>query len=210
MTESHGGKWANLNKMLPGKQVIGVGALLLVVCGVVIGAVRLFGEQKVIAVATALSFIATALAALAAWGYLKETAEVVKATKNSATEQARVARVMEADLRFRIAPNLQFRPQGGSIASRPAEIVNIGRGVAVGATGKVTYLPTNREQILKLDNWFEPQQTVRISIGQQPDEVGFKVEMSCTDSAELNSYTFRQDGDERPTVEVKPIVASSK
>jgi hypothetical protein len=159
-------------------------------------------EARVAAFAAAMSFVATALAALAAWGYLRETADLVKATKETALEQARVTRIMEADLRSRIAPNLQFRPLGGSTADRQADVANVGRGVAVETEAKVIYIPTNRVQILKLDKWLEPNKPTTVKIGQRPDESGFMVEMQCSDSAGLNKYIFKQDLDQHKTVEV--------
>ena len=57
-------------------------ALLLVVSvvTVVIVAIRVYGDQKVIAFGTAMSFIAASGAAFAAWRYLEKTAEVVQVT----------------------------------------------------------------------------------------------------------------------------------
>ena len=181
-----------------------------VIAVAIVFAMHSLGEARVAAFAAAMSFVATALAALAAWGYLRETADLVKVTKKAALEQARVTRIMEADLRFRIAPNLQFRPQGGSTADRPADVENVGRGVAVETEAKVIYIPSNRVQILKLDKWMEPNKPTTVKIGQRPDESGFMVEMRCSDSAGLNKYIFTQDLDQHKTVEVVPLSEFAK
>jgi hypothetical protein len=191
--------------MLSSKNKLGALSIFAVTCALITGAITVFGAEKVVAFATAMSFIATTVAALAAWGYLRETAEVVKATRNSALQQARVASIMEADLRFRIAPNLRFRPLAGSIADRPVEIENVGRGVAVNTIGKVTYLGTKREQSLQLENWLEPNKPVQIRISQSPQEPGFTAKMVCTDSAGLNRYRFAHDQNGLTTAEVMPI-----
>ena len=164
--------------------------LILLIAVSAIGAILIFGDQKVIAFGTAMSFIAATGAAVAAWGYLRETAEVVQSTKASVEQQARVAETMEADLRFRIAPNLQFRSKGGLIADQSAEVENVGRGVAVETVGKITFQPTNREQTLNFDNWLEPNRPVTIKYGQVGGETGFTVELTCTDSVRLNKYSF--------------------
>jgi hypothetical protein len=183
--------------------LIGVCSVLFVSAAVIVG-IEFFGEQKVAAFGSVMSFIAAAVAATAAVGYLIETSEIVKATQHAAKQQARVASIMEADLRFRIAPNLRFRPMGGDVRDRPAEIENIGRGVAVDAVAFVTYLPTNRKQQIRLDQWMEPNKPASFHIGQMNDEPRFEVEMSCTDSVGLNTYCFRVDADGATVVVVQP------
>jgi hypothetical protein len=184
--------------------LIGVCSVIVVSVTVVV-AIRWLGEQRVIAFGSVMSFVAAAaVAAIAAVGYLMETSEIVKTTRQAAEQQARVAAIMEADLRFRIAPNLQFRLLGGPTSDEPAQIENIGRGVAVDAAGLVTYLPTKRTQRIRLDQWMEPNKPLNFRIGRMPSESGYEVEMSCTDSTGSNTYCFRLGADGAKSVVVHP------
>jgi len=177
---------------------------VIVVSTTVVAAIRWLGEQKVAAFGSVMSFVAAAVAAIAAVGYLMETSEIVKTTRQAAEQQARVAAIMEADLRFRIAPNLQFRLLGGPTSDEPAQIENIGRGVAVDATGLVKYLPTKRTQRIRLDQWMEPNKPANFRIGRAASESGYEVEMSCTDSTGSNMYCFRVAADGAKSVVVHP------
>lgn len=169
--------------------VIGLISLIVVSLGVVF-AIHRFGEQRVAAFGSVMSFIAAAVAAIAAVGYLFATSEMVAAVRVSAEEQARVARIMEADLHYRIEPHLQFRILGGSVSDMPAVVENIGRGVAKDVIGIVTYRPSQRKQELPLRGWIEPNKERRVKVGQQTAETGYSVELSCTDSVGLTRYNF--------------------
>jgi len=171
---------------------------------VVIAAIHYFGEERVGAFGSVMSFIATAIAAVAAVGYLIVTFDMIKVMKAAAEEQARVTRIMEADLRYRITPHLQFNSLGGTVDNQPGEVHNIGRGVAEEVTGVVTYVPSDRQQELQLPGWIEPNKCRNVRTHQRPNETGFSVRLSCTDSVKLNTYVFIRYPDGRIDIKSEP------
>lgn len=142
--------------------------------------------------------------AKAAAGNAEAASKNAESSRLNAEEQARVARIMEHDLRYRITPHLQFRGLSGSVSDLPAEVQNVGRGVAENVTGVVTYVPSDRQEELILPGWIEPDKVRNVRIHQRPSETGYCVKLSCTDSVELNTYTFTRDQDGRINVVREP------
>lgn len=176
-----------------------VGAALVAFAVVVAEAIRRYGANNVQAFAGVMSFVAVVVAAIATVIYVLKTADIAQATRETSREQARVARLMEFDLRFRTTPHLRYKPIGGE-ASRPAGfIVNEGIGMALDVRGKVRLIPSDREveiaSIPVLEARTDPG--VKIGFTRQSSEDAYVVTLTCTDSLELNDYCFEWDNSPR-------------
>lgn len=169
-----------------------VGAAFVVLCAVVAFAIHWFGANDVEAFAGVWSFIAVALAAVATIIYVRETSDMASAARESAKEQARVATLMEGDLRVRIAPHLRYEPLGGTNpTAQNGRVRNAGLGMAASIKG-FGIVAGNRIPLQRLSPQLEPRhdhvEEVWFSTETRPTE--YSVLLTCTDSLNLTDYSF--------------------
>ena len=166
--------------------------------------VRHFGADRVLAYTPSVSVATSIFLAMltAVYVYLtskiaeagqensKTTLEMVIATKRNSDQQARVADLMEKDLRERIAPFLDWRFEGGPSNAMVCRIINAGKGAAI------------KVEISRQDKGFEtpicgsevlaPNKEVRLLTGPDTE---FKA--TCEDSLGMAHYTWRYHYDGR-------------
>lgn len=156
----------------------------------VVTAIGHYGAANVQAFAGVMSFVAVVVAAIATVVYVMKTADIAQAASASAEQQARVADLMEKDLRFRIAPFLRYVPQAGD-TNRPSGLVlNTGRGVAVDLQASFHILPGGRKGTLEVPMLLEPEREAPVRFVRNPGEGQYAVLLRCTDSVGFNEYTF--------------------
>jgi hypothetical protein len=166
--------------------------------------VRHFGTDRVLAYTPLVSVATSIFLAMltAVYVYLtskiaeagqensKTTLEMVAATKRNSDQQARVADLMEKDLRERIAPFLEWRFEGGSGNAMVCRIINAGKGTAI------------KVEVYRQDKGFEtpipgpevlaPNKERRLTTASVTE---FRV--TCEDSIGMAHYTWRYHYDGR-------------
>ncbi len=145
----------------------------------------------------AVQAVATAALAIITWTYVKRTSDIARATRESAEQQARLARLMEKDLTFRIRPYLRFKPLGGEARNPLVSIVNDGPGIAAEIKLFARYFPKKREDEIAVENYLPSGRTAKFGLRLLDDEGDYEIEIVCTDSAKLNVYLFLWGSDEK-------------
>lgn len=151
--------------------------------------------QAIQAVAAVLSFVALIVVVIATVWYAKRTADIAQASRESANQQARVAELMEKDLRFRVAPFLKYMPLGGLAREPKGAINNEGRGTALDLKALFRFIPQGRQKVIETPRLLEASQQVPANLVRQQNEDKYVIEISCTDSAKLNHYWFQWNND---------------
>jgi hypothetical protein len=155
-------------------------------------AIRNFGQERTAVFVGVASLLALTVAAVATATYAIETRNITKATLETARQQERVAKIMEEDLRFRLAPKLTLQPCGGDSRSLKVEVRNIASGFAVGLQATVKFLTSERlAQVSVFKTCLGPQETTGVvGIQRNTDEGIAEIEITCTDSAGSADYRF--------------------
>jgi hypothetical protein len=158
-------------------------------------AIRLFGANNVQAFAGVMSLVAVIVAAGATVVYVQQTSNIANATRESAREQARVTRLMEQDLKLRIAPYLRFEPLGGPVDNPSGYVRNGGSGTAVDAKIVFRLLTSGREIAVKISYVLEPRHdhVENVQFGRNMTEGAYVAILTCTDSLKLYRYQFEWD-----------------
>jgi hypothetical protein len=176
------------------KTIVTVSAVAVMLAFFVVCAIERFGADKVQAFAGVMSFLAVVVAAYATVLYVQKTSEIVCATRSSAEQQARVAKLMEQDLRLRIAPHLRYEPLAGHANVPEAHIRNAGSGVAVEIRATVSFVPSGHTINLNLvPSVLEPRHdhAERVWFNNEPTSTGYSVLLTCKDSLRSNDYQFK-------------------
>lgn len=169
--------------------LVGLVVLVLLVLGV-IEAIHQFGTDEVQAFAGTMSFLAVAIAAIVTCFYVIETRDIANATRENAQAQTRIANLMEKDLTFRVMPYLRYEPDpGGSPANHPRALIsNLGRGTALHVTAMAKCSDGDKD--LLTVPALETQEKKFVEFSLSPTDGGFFVAIKCTDSVNLNDYSF--------------------
>jgi hypothetical protein len=168
-----------------------IGASVLLMLAAVLS-IRRFGSSNTQAFAGIMSFLAVVVAALATILYVQETADIARATRETAREQARVARLMEQDLRLRVQPHLRYEPKSSPQSNPSAYVRNVGSGMAVDIKASVRFDPGGREVPLYVPQMLEPRDdhVETVSFKLEAGETSYIVVLKCTDSLGLCDYSF--------------------
>jgi len=94
--------------VLPVKTLIGMMEIIISAAARADDAVHAFGAQEVQAISSVVSVFALVAATWATIVYVKRTADIARATRSNAEQQARLADLMLQDLLFRTRPHLRF------------------------------------------------------------------------------------------------------
>lgn len=159
----------------------------------VILAITRYGASNVQAFAGVMSFVAVVIAAAATVIYVLKTSEIAQAALESSQQQARVANLMEQDLRVRIAPYLRYEPAAGDSSKPEGYVRNSGSGVAVGLRAMFRLTVSGREGKLEVPELLEPRRdhVERVRFSRETREGQYVIEFSCTDSLSFNDYWFQ-------------------
>lgn len=178
--------------MTGSKIVVSVFAIVAVVALVVVWSIHIFGAENTQAFAGVMSFLAVVVAAGATVVYVRQTADIAKAARESAIGQGHLARLMEKDLQFRVQPYLRYEPQASSAGNPEGQIRNEGNGAAVNVRVSVYANSSGREfEILRIPALApRPDRVERTIFTAAPNEHDHSIRIVCTDSLELNEYFF--------------------
>jgi len=171
--------------------VVVVAGLLMVVVSA--WAIRRFGATDVEAFAGVMSFLAVIIAAIATVVYVRQTADIAKATREGADQQKNLARLMEKDLQFRVQPHLRYESLPCTANKPEGQIRNEGSGAAVDLRVWAEVVPSDRNvEILRIPVLAPRHDRVEHTIfNLTPNETDYTVNITCTDSLKFNEYHFK-------------------
>lgn len=147
--------------------------------------------------AGAVQAIAVVVLVIVTWLYAKRTADIAEATRDSASQQARVAALMEKDLQEKIRPHLTFRLFGGDAHNPTGIIENKGPGLAFDVKVCCRYFPGQRAADIPCQNLLIPGGETTIQLRLESGEGHYDVEITCTDSVRFNEYMFLWGNDRK-------------
>jgi hypothetical protein len=174
-------------------------ALAAVAVGILVGflpnVIRSQGADTVQAFASVISLLALLAAAGATIMYVQRTAQIAKATEESSRQQARLVDLMERDLKFRVEPYPKYVPQFSSAPVQRGIIKNEGRGTAVNLRVRFTFVGSGRQGELRVPDLLAPGEETAFQLIREHNEDAYTIEVTCTDSASLNNYSFKWTND---------------